>query len=412
MLLTAVTTFGLLALSASSSIDSESSDDGSTKIILAARKGPKGYASSLRRRKMSEINVPLGDYYLGTDLQWFGNISVGTPPQTVAVIYDTGSYTLEIDGVQCGAPCGSQPKFDPSLSATFVDLNENSTLVFETGIGVDPLESDTDFVMYLTSARDTVTIGDIVTQNVSLYTIYNQTAAFTPDPFSGIQGMGPSIDGFWAGVVNKGLPALFGMYLTPKAVGHAELTIAGIDQSKFQGKSHLLVIETNTDVHIGELTYANIPSGIDFLWELASPVLYVNGETRSILRQNRTIYFDSGTPNVYFDTNTTEAIYAMISPEIQPYAPEPGAYGIACSKIDQLPAEISVTFTSITGEPFNLTVPSSEFNVGPFEDEPTICQTMINALDVLDLLGGSLLKHYYSVWDIDNQRLGFAPNVY
>lgn len=100
----------------------------------------------------------------------------------------------------------------------------------------------------------------------------------------------------------------------------------------------------------------------------------------------------------------------MISPEIQPYAPEPSAFGIACSKIDQLPVEISVTFTSITGEPLNLTVPSSEFNVGPFEDEPTICQTMINALDGLDLLGGSLLKHYYSVWDIDNQRLGFAPN--
>lgn len=85
--------------------------------------------------------------------------------------------------------------------------------------------------------------------------------------------------------MNKGLLALFGMYLTPKAVGHAELTIAGIDQSKFKG----------------QLTYANIPSGMDFLWELASPVLYVNDETRSILRQNRTIYFDSGTPNVYFD---------------------------------------------------------------------------------------------------------------
>lgn len=91
------------------------------------------------------------------------------------------------------------------------------------------------------------------------------------------------------------------MYLTPKAVGHAELTIAGIDQSKFKGKPHSLVIESNTYVHTGQLTYANIPSGMDFLWELASPVLYVNDETRSILRQNRTIYFDSGTPNVYFD---------------------------------------------------------------------------------------------------------------
>lgn len=132
-------TFGLLALCASASIDSESSDYGSTKITLAARKGPKGYASSLHRRKMSEINVPLGDYYLSTDLQYVilafiatsvlnyvcfelemdwqhlglvaagssttdhpdppsAHNSVGRPPQMVAVIYDTGSYTLEIDG--------------------------------------------------------------------------------------------------------------------------------------------------------------------------------------------------------------------------------------------------------------------------------------------------------------------------
>lgn len=30
--------------------------------------------------------------------------------------------------------------------------------------------------------------------------------------------------------------------------------------------------------------------------------------------------------------------------------------------------------------------------------------------DGLELVGGSLLKHYYSVWDISGQRMGFAPN--
>lgn len=102
----------------------------------------------------------------------------------------------------------------------------------------------------------------------------------------------------------------------------------------------------------------------------------------------------------------------MISPEIAPYAPEPGAYGIACDKIDLLPAQLEVTFTTVTGEPFNLTVPSSEFNLGPFEGNPTICQTMINTLEGYDitLLGASLLKHYYSVFDVGKQTIGFAPS--
>ena len=37
------------------------------------------------------------------------------------------------------------------------------------------------------------------------------------------------------------------------------------------------------------------------------------------------------------------------------------------------------------------------------------CQTLINADDSFNIIGASLLKHYYSVWDIGNQRMGFAP---
>ena len=48
--------------------------------------------------------------------------------------------------------------------------------------------------------------------------------------------------------------------------------------------------------------------------------------------------------------------------------------------------------------------------MGPFETNSSICQTLINAFEGLEILGGSLLKHWYSVWDIENQRMGFAPN--
>lgn len=215
------------------------------------------------------------------------------------------------------------------------------------------------------------------------------------------------------------------MYLTPQVVGNAELTLGGIDSTKFTGrlpfKSCPFKIEF---IPLGTPQYASLASRSS-AWTLTSPGLSVNGKTNSILTQSRDIIFDSGTSNVLFSTDTAEvrkadicsishahvhsqAIYALISPDIKPNPSEKGTYGICCDRISSLPAVIDITFTSQNGEPFNLTIPSSELSVGPFANDPSTCQTLINAFDGLELVGGSLLKHWYSIWDIENQRLGFA----
>lgn len=103
-----------------------------------------------------------------------------------------------------------------------------------------------------------------------------------------------------------------------------------------------------------------------------------------------------------------KAIYSLISPEIQPFPAQPGAFGIDCTLIPTLSSTIDITFLSIDGMPFNLTIPTEELSVGPFVEDPSVCQTLVNAFDG-SVLGGSLLKHYYSVWDGGNGRMGFAP---
>jgi hypothetical protein len=260
-------------------------------------------------------------------------------------------------------------------------------------VGVDPVVGS-NYKLTLRSATDTVAVGGLAVKNVALYLITSQTAKFGIDPFSGIQGMGATASGFFAGLINQGLPSLFSLYLTPKSVGNAELTIGGIDSSKYQGS----------------LTYASLPFFSGSTWQLSSPKIAVNGKTTSTLSQSRTIIFDSGTSNVLFSTSTANAIYALISSDIKPYSQEPGTYGIACDRISSLPAVIDIGFTSQSGTPFNLTIPSSELSVGPFASNPSICQTLINAYDGYNILGGSLFKHYYSVWDIGQQRMGFALN--
>ncbi|KAF8581358.1 acid protease [Ramaria rubella] len=339
------------------------------KVVLKSRAVSPG---SLRRRAVAPANVPLADYFNGTDLQWFGDITVGTPPQEFTVVFDTGSFTLEIPSTKCGASCSRQRKFDSSKSSTFVSQSGSQTLTFGTGVGVDPVEGD-NWSLVVSNGQDTVS-----------------TPTFSPDPFDGILGLGPQSGSVFQSFINQGLPAQFGMFLTPQAVGHAELTLGGADDTKFRSP----------------LTFISQPSS-NGNWVLPSVGIAVNGESTSTLKAQRDIVFDSGTSSLCFSQETTEAIYAIISPDIKPVGTF-GAYGIACDRIGTLPAQLDILFTSQSGQPFNLTVPSSELSVGPFRDDPSTCQTFINALDT-DIIGGSLLKHYYSLWDISGSRIGFAP---
>ncbi|KAG7098784.1 hypothetical protein E1B28_000691 [Marasmius oreades] len=359
------------------------------KIVLSSRIAPT--PSALKRRQLSQANVPLEDFFKGTDLQWFGNISVGTPPQDITVVFDTGSSSLEFSSTLCNSCRNAAPKFDPSRSSTFVDGGRTSSITFGTGVGVDPVVGD-NYQLTLRSGTDTVTVGGLKSTNVPLFLITDQTPTFNIDPFSGIQGMGARASGFFASLIAQGLPSLFGLFLTPLSVGNAELTIGGVDSSKFSGP----------------LTFASLPGRGSSAWTLTSTGVSVNGRTTSTLSTSRSLIFDSGTSNMIFNTATTEAIYALISPDIKPNSAEPGTYGIACNRISSLPAKIDITFTAQTGRPFNLTIPSSELSVGPFANDPSLCQTLINAVDNFQIVGASLLKHYYSVWDVGNQRLGFA----
>jgi hypothetical protein len=92
-------------------------------------------------------------------------------------------------------------------------------------------------------------------------------------------------------------PALFGFYLTPNATGGAELTLGGIDQSKF-----------NTSINT-----ARISSSSGNFWQLESNAIFANGKTASILQTPSDIIFDSGTSNIVFPKNITEVTPLSLS---------------------------------------------------------------------------------------------------
>ncbi|KAJ7679087.1 acid protease [Mycena polygramma] len=333
---------------------------------------------------------PLFDYFNGTDLQWFGDITVGTPPQNFTVVFDTGSFSLEIPGTACGAACANQRQFNSSASSTFEDEHHSTTITFGTGVGVDPVKEN-NWQMSLSAVADTLTIAnDFTIPFGEFFLITNQTPTFLPDPFDGILGLGPDGGDLFDGA---GFPEIFGMLFVPESEGGAgELTLGGVDTTKFNGPV----------LYSPQVGQGN--------WQIASTGIFVNGQTASSLDKNVSLIFDSGTSNMLFVESIALQIYSMISPDIVANPDEPGTFGIACDLIPTLPAVIDITFVGVAGQDaFNLTIPSSELSSGPFANKPELCQTLINVSDGFNLVGLSLLKHYYTVWDIAGQRLGFAP---
>jgi hypothetical protein len=87
--------------------------------------------------------------------------------------------------------------------------------------------------------------------------------------------------------------ALFGIYYSPHGLnGTSEITMGGVDTTKFSTP----------------LNYASVVSvsGLEGVWTLASTSGSVNGQIVDILKDEFTVVFDSGTPNVVFQKDMAE----------------------------------------------------------------------------------------------------------
>ncbi|KAG9021616.1 hypothetical protein FS837_007134, partial [Tulasnella sp. UAMH 9824] len=122
------------------------------------------------KRQASETD-PLTNYM---DQKVYGDLSVGTPSQTITVEFDTGSGDLLVPVSDC-KPCVS-PFFDTRRSSTFADINQP----FNTSFG-----SGAEAFGYV--ASDTVSLGDLSVENQIFAIINNATDDFDK-PNSGLIG--------------------------------------------------------------------------------------------------------------------------------------------------------------------------------------------------------------------------------
>ncbi|CAD2222414.1 cathepsin D [Angomonas deanei] len=314
-------------------------------------------------------------------VQFYGEISLGTPAQNFEVVFDTGSSNLWVPASNCSLSCLLKTRYNPSKSST----NQADGRKFEIMYGSGPVSGH--FI------GDSITIGGF---SAPLQTFAGVTdasglgLAYAISKWDGICGMGwPSIsvEGveppmFSITKANPNLRHQFAFYLSKETGTDGELVIGGYNKDRF----------------VGDLVRVDLSTKTYWTVNMTSTTLGTE-----VLSSYVTAIVDSGSSIMVAPTDVHQRIVKLLG--AKEYFN--GQYSVSCSSVPQLP---DLKF-SIGGAEWVLT--PSEYIISDTSAGDT-CIIGILAMDLPApigpawILGDNFMKKVYVVFDADDASLSFA----
>lgn len=355
---------------------------GDTKIIqipLTKIKHAPERPSTMKTLTLTDDSViPIHDYQ---NAQYYGPVQVGTPPKTFNVIYDTGSSNLWVPNADCYFCVWAQKDvYDRTQSMTYV--RNDTEIAIQYGSGpVSGRES-----------RDTVTIAGLELTDylfAEMDTLTGLGTGYFLGKFDGILGLG------WSRLAVNGIPPVFDALMASKKVernlfafslgtstgSDGELTLGGVDSTKFKGS----------------LKY--VPLSRKAYWELDATELSIGG-VPVVSEANTPVIVDSGT-----------SLIAAPVEAVNKIAAQTGAWSF--KGVTVMNCDTRFTLTVKVGD-VTLTLDEKDLLM-PFAYN--YCMLMImgikfpKPMDKLWILGDVLMRKYYTVFDYDQAAVGFAQAV-
>ncbi|MBN3292483.1 PEPA protein, partial [Polypterus senegalus] len=320
-------------------------------------------------------NEPLKNYF---DISYFGVISIGTPPQSFKVVFDTGSANLWVPSTYCNTnACTNHKRFNPNLSSTFRASSTGISILYGTG-------SMTGLLGY-----DTVSVAEIEVTNQMFAMSKTEPGIFLYyASFDGILGLSyPSLaiggaTPVFDNMMSENLVTedVFSFYLSPNGQTGSVVTFGGNDPSYYTGQIYWVPVTSQT------------------YWEITMTSIKINGSPVACTSGCKAIV-DTGTSNIVGPNTDINSINAAIGTS-------PGNFGQAmvnCNNIESLPNVV------ITLNGYEFSLPPSAY----ISQKSSGCSTGfgLNGKDQLWILGDVFIREWYSIFDRANNRVGFAKSV-
>ncbi|NXE92803.1 CATE protein, partial [Menura novaehollandiae] len=346
--------------------------------------GPDTVQDSEDCAAFSETNEPLMSYL---DMEYFGQISIGTPPQNFTVVFDTGSSNLWVPSVYCASKaCAGHTRFQPTQSSTYQVIGTPFSIQYGTG-------SLTGII-----GSDQVVVEGVTVSNQQFAESTNEPGkTFLDAPFDGILGLAyPSlaVDGVtpvFDNMMAQNLVELpiFSVYMSanPESSVGGELLFGGFDTSRFTGTLNWVPV---TQQGYWQIKLDNI--------QLGGTVTFCANGCQAIV--------DTGTSLIAGPNKEIKKLQNLIGA-----VSVDGEYAVDCSNLNTMP---DLTFT-INGLPYTLS--AQAYTLTQNGDGGAFCMSGFQGNNIppptgpLWILGDVFIRQFYSVFDRGNNLVGLAPAV-
>uniref|UniRef100_A0A914H6I2 Peptidase A1 domain-containing protein n=1 Tax=Globodera rostochiensis TaxID=31243 RepID=A0A914H6I2_GLORO len=329
----------------------------------------KHFHKSLRERweRIRDSTAFDADARVGTvvlhnylDAQYYGAISIGSPPQNFTVLFDTGSTALWVPSKKCSiydASCPLRQKFDSLMSSSYQPVERNVEINYASAA----MKGEKGFELAKFDGILGMGFSEASAQNLS--TVFDNMVTQ--------QKVQEPVFSFW---LNRNSTSELG----------GEITFGGINQRRF----------------VAPINYTPVTRKAHWQFKIDS----ISGGQGKIACQNGCqAAADTGASLIVGPKNEVKEIQKYIggTPDNN------GQYTVACEEIPNLP---DISF-NIDGKAYTLKGKDYVWKYPTMGE--TICISGFMGIDLpgragLWLLGDVFIGRYYTVFDVGQSRIGFA----
>lgn len=391
-------------------------------VALPLQSTSKAITVPIRRANsgMTKRSINTQTLYNEMPIAYVIDVDIGTPPQHFTLQVDTGSSDLWVPSTACTVDAGCPgARYDASKSSTYKNVSIPFNITYALG-------KDQGFYGY-----DKLKIAGYTIEKqlfAAVYMAMNSTEPPTSTPYrEGIIGLGP-VDGTTlgkAGDVKGARPFIYTLYedgLIPYPVfsvhlgnlykkGYSgSLTIGGIDDSMYTGDIDIIKVAP----------YYNIKNEPGFIWwNLLVDSFVLRGDdvhqSWKVNPKPQAFTMDTGASYSYLPGDIVESLAKTLDSNAS--TTDNTSYNLACSLLNST-EKLEINFTNSTNSPEDSTtsfsVPISDLVI-PLLDEnnSTVCTLGLFAAASVDeyILGLTVLRHMYLVYDLEAEIMGIAKPV-